>query len=151
MIIDLADFLFPNDPDLLFRAIAEKRPLLLRTNRLAAFRKMLPWSVLHPLLRGERVVDGSVRVMRKSRELPPQMYSRFDNATQRRVVAEDSLQMLCDQGVSFIINGIGALVPAVGALTTDAEAALLVLPRPQRRDLRQAIAIEHSSASGRIC
>jgi hypothetical protein len=117
----LAALLQPHNPALLDRSMIEERRLFLRTDQADSFSRLLPWTTLSGLVTAERLMSGSVRAIRQGRDLPLEMVTQLANRDGTRRLMTTSLQTLCEQGLSLIINDVGALVPRIGALTAMME------------------------------
>lgn len=123
MISSLQALVAPLDLTCLTAALYERRVVHLRTGNQTAFQRLLPWSAFNSLLSAERLVSGRLRVLRRGRDLPQEMWTLISRDL-ARVPLPDQLQRLCRNGVSIAIPEVSDALPAIAALNAMLERAL---------------------------
>lgn len=112
----LRDFFHPIDPSEIADAFAGTRRLFRKTDRAAAFARLLPWEAVGALVTAEALQKGQVTIARQGRPVPLEMSGA---GTGR--LAPEAIQALCDQGASLVLNDVGRQLPAIAAMNAMLE------------------------------
>lgn len=113
--------LAPCEPDDLAAAARETRRQLWRASGPSGFDDLLPWPTLTPLVTADALCGGTVRAMRRDRDLPLEMLTRAAGRNGERILVPEALQQACRQGLSLVVNAIDADVPAIAAMNAMLE------------------------------
>lgn len=114
--LTLDDLVTPDGLAGFLQAFAGKTRWYLRTGRAAGAEALLPWATLEALISNSLVPVDQFRVVINANELPKEVYSDAHGR-----LRTDAVQGFATQGATLVINNIGALVPALGELTTAME------------------------------
>lgn len=138
MIADLSALLAPAGVDDLLAAMRARRRLFAPAPDRSRFDDLLPWTTINTLFAVNRFAPGGVRVLQAANEVPAAMYRDPADLSRLRL---DALQALAAQGVSILITGIDALVPAI-----DAAASMLERETRSRRSVNAYLSFRKQSA-----
>ena len=117
----LRERLHPCEPDELARAIRENRRQFWRAGGGGSFRDLLAWPTLTALITADALSGGTVRAMRRDRDLPLEMLTRAAGRAGQRTLVPEALQQACRQGLSLVVNEINEQVPAIAAMNAMLE------------------------------
>jgi len=117
----LRERLHPCEPDDLTQAIRENRRQFWRARGDGSFRDLLSWPTLTALITADALSGGTVRAMRRDRDLPLEMLTRASGRAGQRTLVPEALQQACRQGLSLVVNEINEQVPAIAAMNAMLE------------------------------
>lgn len=117
----LRNFFHPVDPAEIAGAALLDQRLFRKTDRAAAFARLLPWERLNTLITGDALMSGRISLARLGRTLPLEMASLPGRPKSGDWVAPEAIHTLCQQGASLVINSIERQVPAIAAMNAMIE------------------------------
>lgn len=115
----LGDLATPEGTGPFLRAFAAKDCWHLRIDRPEAAQWLLPWATIETLVSSSLAPVDTFRVVVNANELPGELYTDA-----RGRLRAEAVQGFAAQGATLVLNDIGALVPAIGELTTAMEREL---------------------------
>lgn len=111
----------PVDPAEIADAAMQSRRMYRKTERAAAFARLLPWETVNTLITADALVDGRVGMARQGRTLPLEMVGAVGRPKTGDWIAPEAIQNLCDQGASLVLNNVEKRVPAIAAMNAMVE------------------------------
>lgn len=117
----LRDFFHPVNPAEIADAAMMDQRLFRRTDRAAAFARLLPWERLNTLITGDAMMSGRISLARLGRTLPLEMASLPGRPKTGDWVAPEAIHNLCQQGASLVLNSIERQIPAIAAMNAMIE------------------------------
>jgi hypothetical protein len=117
----LRQFLHPVDPHEIIRAADANVRLYRKTDRAAAFGRLLTWERLNTLITADALMSGRVSMARQGRTLPLEMVGGARGAKGGDWLASDAIQNLCHQGLSLVLNNLEKDIPEIAAMTAMVE------------------------------
>lgn len=117
----MRDLFHPVDPTEIAVAATRDRRLFRKTERTAAFARLLPWETLNTLITSDALASGRVGMARQGRLLPLEMAGAAGRPKSGDWIAPDAIQNLCHQGLSLVLNNVEKQVPAIAAMNAMIE------------------------------
>ncbi len=117
----MRQFLHPVDPNEIVRAADANVRLYRKTDRAAAFARLLTWDRLNTLITADALTSGRVSMARHGRTLPLEMAGGARGAKGGDWLAPDAIQNLCHQGLSLVFNNVEKNIPEIAAMTAMVE------------------------------